>query len=189
VAAVREFLDLCRESTVDSFCRERPHPVLLHDVTVRPLTPIRVKSPTVDRLMIGQELAVPPPSVKATITHLANRSQTERAAPAIGEGFQVFVLASKTNSPQISVGSDGTCDVQITDASISAIHAIIERRGNTFLLRDNDSTAGTQLNDKPLETGKARPLSTGDRITLGFVDFTLLLSPDFYHFVRRLYGI
>ena len=195
---VREFLDLCRESTLEVFCQQKPGPFLLLDLTARRLAPPESNSPTIDRLLIGQELAAggPPLTSHATSTHVAVRPRTERAAPGLGEGFQVYELVPRganstprNSTPRVSIGSDSGCDVPIRDVSISAVHALVERRGDTYLVRDNDSTAGTQVNDRTLEPGEARPLAAGDRVTLGFVDFTFLLPVELYRFVRRLYGL
>ncbi|MBC7798626.1 MAG: FHA domain-containing protein [Pyrinomonadaceae bacterium] len=64
-----------------------------------------------------------------------------------------------------SVGRGDENDLTIPNASLSRFHAKIERFGEIFVLSDNNSSNGTQLNGNDLTTSIA--LSDGDKITLG----------------------
>lgn len=64
-----------------------------------------------------------------------------------------------------SIGREKGNDLTIPNASLSRFHAKIERFGEIFVLSDNNSSNGTQLNGNDLTTSIA--LSDGDKITLG----------------------
>jgi hypothetical protein len=64
----------------------------------------------------------------------------------------------------VTIGRLPECDVVLKDAGASRRHAQIRRHDGTFVLTDLGSTNGTQLNG---ETVQSRPLSDGDRITIG----------------------
>ena len=52
-------------------------------------------------------------------------------------------------------------------------------------IRDNDSSAGTQISDKLLLAGKEKVLDASDRVSLGYVDLIFLPPAHFYQFLRR----
>jgi hypothetical protein len=74
-----------------------------------------------------------------------------------GQDYKIFVGKNK-------IGSAATCDIAITDTSISADHAVILFRENEFLIKDNFSTNGTKVNGVTLEETK---LKDGDELRLG----------------------
>ena len=83
----------------------------------------------------------------------------------------------------ITIGLSPECDITIDDASISKQHAFFDRNGDKWRVWDNDSAAGTFVNDKPVEINTGQPLVPGDYITLGSVDVTFLTSPLLYGLV------
>jgi len=100
--------------------------------------------------------------------------------------FMVIPLVSQhdpENSKMI-VGRTGACDIQIDDITISRRHAVIERRGEDYLIRDLGSTVSTSINGQLLEPGKSHRLSPGERVSLGTVDFTYLDAAAFYMFAK-----
>src|SRR5262245_22921141 len=72
---------------------------------------------------------------------------------------------------QIRLGRRGGVDVLLPHASVSLVHARIERRGDGFAVIDDGSAHGTLLNGARLEAGSERPLKQGDRIIIA--EFTL----------------
>lgn len=80
-------------------------------------------------------------------------------APLLGQTFTA-------DGPLTTLGRRESNDIDIPDEGVSREHAAIRRVGNTFLVRDLDSTGGTMVNNEPL-TGE-RALRDGDTLTLGF---------------------
>ena len=65
-----------------------------------------------------------------------------------------------------TIGSDpSSADIGLDDAAVSRVHAILERVGSTWLVRDLGSRNGTRLGRKPL-TGQRR-LRDGEEIFVG----------------------
>lgn len=167
VNKIAHYAELCRSATVDEFVRAHADPVFVFDpAATRQSTAGGVDARTIDRLMLDN---APSPS-----TDLASLMHAHVVLP---------IRPRDPEEQQILVGCDKSCDVQIEDASISSIHACIERRGSTLLIRDADSTAGTQVNDRLLQPGQPKPLSPGDRVTLGFVSLTFLDAASLYSLV------
>jgi predicted component of type VI protein secretion system len=77
--------------------------------------------------------------------------------------------------------------VVINDRSISRIHVYLEAKGNKWLIWDNDSNAGTALNDSELQPGQLAPINSGDRVRMGMIPLTFLQPPEFYSLVRALF--
>ena len=83
------------------------------------------------------------------------------AGPRKGEIFPV-------NDSGLSIGRDPSNSVAILDSALSRHHCQIEIRGNTFALRDLDSSNGTLLNGAQL---KEMVLREGDEIRIGASTF------------------
>ena len=64
----------------------------------------------------------------------------------------------------VTIGRLPECEVVLKDAGASRRHAQIRHQNGAYVLTDLGSTNGTQLNG---ETVQSRPLSDGDRITIG----------------------
>jgi hypothetical protein len=65
-----------------------------------------------------------------------------------------------------TIGSDPeSVDIELADTTVSDVHAILERVGKAWLIRDLASTNGTRLDGKRL-TGQRR-LRDGDEMVLG----------------------
>lgn len=111
------------------------------------------------------------PSMSAAAT--AARAHLECVAgPDKGQTFRV--------APSVTLlGRDESCDVALTETSISRQHARIDRSGEGWTIK-NLSTNGTGVNKKPVDEAA---LSDGDTIHLGaktrlrFVIETVAVSP------------
>ncbi len=69
----------------------------------------------------------------------------------------VVVHTFEITPPQMTIGRNPNCDIQITESSVSAIHAIITQMPNRHFpqfmetyLQDQDSTNGTFVNEQPV---------------------------------------
>jgi len=63
------------------------------------------------------------------------------------------------------IGRDPNSDIVIEDIEISKNHLTITRKGNTYLVEDQNSTNGTFINGKKLK--KPTTIKNGDLISLG----------------------
>lgn len=65
----------------------------------------------------------------------------------------------------VSIGRDPSNDLVLSDAMVSRRHAILERRGEQYVLRDNSSSNGTMVNGDRVLGEKT--LNDGDLIAIG----------------------
>jgi pSer/pThr/pTyr-binding forkhead associated (FHA) protein len=89
--------------------------------------------------------------------------------PHTGQEFNLCRFAT-------SVGRSISCDVVLTDKSVSRQHAIIYCLKGKFFVEDVGSTNGTLLNGKAM-TARSE-LMPGDEVKLGITKLVFLLIPD-----------
>ncbi len=82
---------------------------------------------------------------------------------------QVYTLLKD----EISIGRSSENDIVLNDFSVSRKHAVLMRHGETWTLKDNDSTNGVRLNGKHVPEGEVKD---GDEVAVG--TFTLRLRDD-----------
>jgi pSer/pThr/pTyr-binding forkhead associated (FHA) protein len=79
--------------------------------------------------------------------------------------------SSEIDQEVMSIGRKDSADITLADGSVSSHHADIirsEQDGKiTFILRDNDSTNGTKVNNEPITE---KVLKNSDLITFGHVE-------------------
>jgi pSer/pThr/pTyr-binding forkhead associated (FHA) protein len=80
-----------------------------------------------------------------------------RSGPDAGESFQ---LSEGDNS----VGRDASNKVILADNSVSRKHAVLRKRGDFYAIYDLDSSAGTRINEQPVE---GIPVKTGQLLKFG----------------------
>lgn len=66
---------------------------------------------------------------------------------------------------ETSIGRAKSCDIIISDMSVSRFHAVLSRRSSGWMIFDTNSTAGIIVNNKQIE--KKTFLEDGDSIILG----------------------
>lgn len=66
-----------------------------------------------------------------------------------------------------TVGRIEERDICITDPTISTFHCTFTKEGNTYILRDNNSTNGTRINNTPITE---QELKNSDIIQMGDVE-------------------
>ncbi len=74
------------------------------------------------------------------------------------------------NKDLLTVGRREPCDICIKDSTLSSHHCDFIRIGETFKVRDNDSTNGTRVNNVQLAPGEEVALKNFDVIQLGAVE-------------------
>jgi pSer/pThr/pTyr-binding forkhead associated (FHA) protein len=85
-----------------------------------------------------------------------------------------FTYEFDRDRSQILLGRRGGVDVLLPRAKVSLVHARIERQGERYLLVDDSSTNGTQVNGERVAAGESKLLAHGDRIAIG--DFTVAVE-------------
>lgn len=81
-------------------------------------------------------------------------------------------LAALFPTTTIKIGRDRSCDLVLPDMQVSQVHATITLGPDTATITDQSRSNHTLVNGLPLHG--ERPLSDGDRITLGGVEVTHL---------------
>jgi pSer/pThr/pTyr-binding forkhead associated (FHA) protein len=80
---------------------------------------------------------------------------------------RIFRYDFDADRAQILLGRRGGVDVLLPHASVSLVHARIDRKGDGYQIVDDRSTNGTWHNGTRLEAGQPRALSQGDKVTIG----------------------
>jgi FHA domain-containing protein len=151
----------------EHFIARYPHPFLVHATgELQKLDPGRRDDLTSDRLVL------------------------EKPRKALHESMLIAPLVARDiDSGRITIGVAMTCDIVLDDASVSKRHAWFEQGDDeSWLICDADSSAGTQVNNAPLDPAAPRLLGSGDRITLGYVEVMFLAADGFYDLIRGLFA-
>jgi two-component system, cell cycle response regulator len=113
------------------------------------------------------------------------RDRSHCTLTVIGGGHVGMILTVGT--VPVVLGRGEPCELRFDDASISFVHAQIERGDEQFFVRDMNSTNGTFVNGVPVTV--PRVLADGDRIQLGRrgVIRVALGGPEDAMVSRRLY--
>ena len=77
---------------------------------------------------------------------------------------------------QFSIGRDASCDLAISDMTVSRLHAQLERTADGWLLCDLESTNGTRVNGWRVR-GKT-PVRAGDLVSFGSLDVVFSTGPQ-----------
>jgi FHA domain/DUF1707 SHOCT-like domain len=75
---------------------------------------------------------------------------------------------------QFSIGRDASCDLTITDMTVSRLHARLDRTPDGWLLSDLESTNGTRVNGWRVR-GKV-PVRVGDLVSFGSLEVVFGVS-------------
>lgn len=81
---------------------------------------------------------------------------------------------SLTMNKTITIGRDRINDIVIDDPLASRKHAIIEKIGENFFIKDLKSTNSTYVNNNPLRPGESKKLQPGSVITIGKCEFQII---------------
>jgi pSer/pThr/pTyr-binding forkhead associated (FHA) protein len=82
----------------------------------------------------------------------------------------VLVLPDVAPGTRILLGRSRASDIRFTEPSVSRRHAALQRVDGGWLLVDRQSTHGTHVNGRPIDTAI---LADGDRVDLGSAQLTV----------------
>lgn len=84
-------------------------------------------------------------------------------------GFKVSMpVAFEIASSVVTIGRlPEKADIVVPVATVSGVHARIEKKDGVLLVTDLDSTNGTFIGEKRLKPGVASPISSGSYLTFG----------------------
>jgi pSer/pThr/pTyr-binding forkhead associated (FHA) protein len=69
----------------------------------------------------------------------------------------------------LTIGRDRTCDLVLSDRTVSRLHAVLRRFGDEWFVEDLTSTNGTRVNG--IRIRAATIVRAGDRLGLGGTAF------------------
>jgi len=112
--------------------------------------------------------------------------QRSRRLPR-SSSFVVYPLRSEKQptAMRLLLGCAQNCDVRIEEVSVSREHAWIISKEEQHFIEDNDSTAGTFVDDVRLLPGVQQPLVAWSRVRLGRIELTYFDAPEFFRFVKK----
>jgi hypothetical protein len=161
---------MCQQWDVREFAQRHPEPVLV-------------------QIAIGSQM-VAASSPRETLYRGQGLGTRRRSKRASGSAYLAYRVKKKRRAAdsRMSIGFLRSNDVVIHEASVSRVHAYIQRGAEGYLIIDAGSTHGVKVNDVKLELGRAAPLRSGDRVLIGNVSALFLLPEDLHSFVRRVVG-
>lgn len=80
-------------------------------------------------------------------------------------GQTAGIRLDSVNRTRITIGRSESCDVVISDATVSRNHAVLDRLGDQWRIRDTGSQNGIYLNG--IRVRRSTPVNPGDGIQLG----------------------
>jgi hypothetical protein len=86
----------------------------------------------------------------------------------IGRGGEVAGRTVLLNTDSYLIGRGSSCNLRLTDQTVSRQHARLRHAQGQWYLQDLGSTAGTFVNDQRVN---ATALKNGDRICIGSAEF------------------
>lgn len=87
-----------------------------------------------------------------------------------GSGSQVELIGD-----EVTAGRSPEAGIFLDDITVSRIHAVFTRDGNTWVISDKESLNGTYVNRTPVDS---HTLITGDEIQVGKYRFKYLCSTE-----------
>jgi anti-anti-sigma factor len=104
------------------------------------------------------------------------------APPAAGVWLNIQVGSTKGRLVELSgarlvIGRDQSCHLRLGSATVSKLHAAVERRGASLFVRDLGSTNGTVVNGRLVRDYEVE-VKDADRIQVGPIVITVCISPE-----------
>jgi hypothetical protein len=136
---------------------------LLSERTLAHRLDLLFASPVIDpaRLVGDLTRGVPRRSLRDALRMWADRRRAESASP---ENAILLALDWSGLQEELVIGRHPSCDLIVTDTTVSRRHARLTFRDGGWVVQDLDSTNGTRLNGHYVGRCRLRP---GDRLDLG----------------------
>jgi len=196
---LKDFVELCRTSTVEDFVKKNPNPFLYREVEVEledepkesDEARVAMKSKKIEQLL-GQDAGY-------VLSLVGARKAKDVAENKLSEGrrtaieFRVLpVVAKGPFAPGTAalIGSRQGCDVvlpETVDPYLSAKHASLEMAQDLdeWLLRDHTSDWGTFLNGERIMPDDPTVLREGSLVRFGpRLEFRFFSPAGFYRYVQ-----
>ena len=108
----------------------------------------------------------------------ATRSGIGRSWVGVAGGPHAGVVKRMDADGSVTIGRGSMNDLDIDNTSVSAVHAVVEKRSSGMTVTDHDSTNGTWVNGRPIT--KTTSLASGQpaRIGSSIVEFIEIDSTD-----------
>lgn len=84
----------------------------------------------------------------------------------------------ETQADSVRIGKNSSCELCLDDPSVSRVHAVLERSGDSYKISDRISASGTFVNDQKLAPSSASTLNSGDVVRFGNVSVRVLFDVD-----------
>lgn len=81
--------------------------------------------------------------------------------------LEVHGQSKQLSNKSFGIGRDKTNQIIIADPKVSRFHAVVTFENNKAYIKDTDSSNGTFLNGKQIETQRKILLNDGDKIKVG----------------------
>jgi hypothetical protein len=124
----------------------------------------------------------------ASFVNTASRESHEILRGRADEKLDVRPLVSSPGGApggRISLGRDKRCDVPVTHALVSSVHAYFTRGGGLLFVADARSKNGTRVNGLLLDGDRPTPVDAGDTLQFGPVSATLWGLDDLLAAISR----
>ena len=117
--------------------------------------------------------ASPQSALNALLSSLADADKSAIEAVLNGAPDKAMVVVHRgankgsrylISEERTSIGRSPESEIFLDDVTVSRSHAVIERNGSTFALKDLGSLNGTYINNQSLKTSS---LTSGDEIQIG----------------------
>jgi hypothetical protein len=129
-------------------------------------------------------------TIQFKLSDIADSDAEERPDPS-GLRHAIYPLVHKPGTRSrldtFSIGRDGHNDMVLADYAISRRHATITVERGRLLLKDLESSNGTELNGKALAPKRFEPFGAGDEVTFGRFKFAVV-SPGVLYVNLRAEG-
>ncbi|MEA2126851.1 MAG: hypothetical protein QOI80_3633 [Solirubrobacteraceae bacterium] len=100
--------------------------------------------------------------VRDAVSDLPLRPARSHRRRGGGSGYRL--LETLVGTRPLTLGRSSTCELVLTDDTVSRRHATLVRDGDAIVITDLGSTNGTRINGRRVTQAELRP---GDRIELG----------------------
>lgn len=119
--------------------------------------------------LVGEKLSIEKTQINSTVSDKTQvTTATLHQFLLLGVSSEVSGKTFSLDKSEVIIGRSPECDIVIQDNTVSARHARLIQRNNSWNIEDLDSTNGTFVNNKRVT--KAYPLVGGEIIRLGKVE-------------------